>query len=318
MCVVDLGRRCHRLAVRHLGRANFALDVKLALHAIDDDLKVELAHALDHSLARLFITGETERRVLGGELDKGVSHLILLLLGSRLHSNLDDRLREVHLLEDNRLLGVTEGIAGGGVLQADERDDITRNSAVDVSAVDGVHLEQAANALFLALHRVEDTGALVQDTRVNASKRKRTDEGVVHDLECKGGEGLRVRRLTLHRRIVLGVHALDSRDVERRRHVVDNGIEKRLDAFVLESSAKNNRGVNLSQAALADDRLETLLRQLLALEVGLHRLVISLDSKLDQLLTVLLGLLLHVIRNVHVVELGACSQALIVHTSALL
>src|SRR5262249_44357458 len=34
----------HRFAVRHLGAADIGLDLEFALHAVDDDLEVQLAH----------------------------------------------------------------------------------------------------------------------------------------------------------------------------------------------------------------------------------------------------------------------------------
>jgi hypothetical protein len=45
------------LAVRHLGRADVALHVELALHAVHDDLEVQLAHALDDGLPSLLCSG---------------------------------------------------------------------------------------------------------------------------------------------------------------------------------------------------------------------------------------------------------------------
>ena len=43
--VVDLGRAADRLAVGDLRLADVRLDLVLALHAVDDDLEVQLAHA---------------------------------------------------------------------------------------------------------------------------------------------------------------------------------------------------------------------------------------------------------------------------------
>ena len=45
---LDGGRLGDRLAVGDLRRADLALHVELAHHAIADDLQVQLAHALDH------------------------------------------------------------------------------------------------------------------------------------------------------------------------------------------------------------------------------------------------------------------------------
>ena len=51
------------LAVRHLRLADVGFDAELALHAVDDDLQVQLAHAGNDGLARLFVGVHAERRV---------------------------------------------------------------------------------------------------------------------------------------------------------------------------------------------------------------------------------------------------------------
>ena len=53
-----------RLAVRHLRPADVRLDLELALHAVDDDLEVQLAHAGDDRLAGLGVGAHAEGRVL--------------------------------------------------------------------------------------------------------------------------------------------------------------------------------------------------------------------------------------------------------------
>eukprot|EP00302_Diacronema_sp_CCMP2436_P025919 CAMPEP_0179931864 /NCGR_PEP_ID=MMETSP0983-20121128/10922_1 /TAXON_ID=483367 /ORGANISM="non described non described, Strain CCMP 2436" /LENGTH=262 /DNA_ID=CAMNT_0021836351 /DNA_START=321 /DNA_END=1111 /DNA_ORIENTATION=+ len=70
--VLNLGRLGDALAVSHLRGAHVGLDLELALHPVDDDLEVQLAHAGDHGLARVLIATEAERRVLGSELDERV------------------------------------------------------------------------------------------------------------------------------------------------------------------------------------------------------------------------------------------------------
>src|SRR3546814_15235798 len=75
--------------------------------------------------------------------------------------HLDDRLRELHALQDDRVLRVAQRLAGGGVLQAGDGDDVAGAGLLDVLAVIGVHLQHAADALAVALHRVEDLRARV-------------------------------------------------------------------------------------------------------------------------------------------------------------
>ena len=69
----------------------------------------------------------------------------------RLDRDLDDRLGELHLLEDDRLLRIAERVAGARVLQAGERDDVAGIGFLDVLAVVGVHQQHAADALVLVL-----------------------------------------------------------------------------------------------------------------------------------------------------------------------
>jgi hypothetical protein len=50
---VTLDGLLDRLAVGHLRLADVGLDLELALHAVDEDVEVQLAHALDDRLAGL-------------------------------------------------------------------------------------------------------------------------------------------------------------------------------------------------------------------------------------------------------------------------
>src|SRR3546814_7683449 len=59
-----LDRLADRLAVGDLRLADIGLDVELALHAVDEDVQVQLAHAGDDGLAGLFVGMHAERRVL--------------------------------------------------------------------------------------------------------------------------------------------------------------------------------------------------------------------------------------------------------------
>ncbi|GMA88024.1 hypothetical protein GCM10025868_32740 [Angustibacter aerolatus] len=68
MRVVDLhDLATDGLAVGDLGLADVRLDLELAPHAVDEDVEVELAHALDDGLAGLLVLLHLEGRVLLGE-----------------------------------------------------------------------------------------------------------------------------------------------------------------------------------------------------------------------------------------------------------
>ena len=150
---VALGRAADGLAVGDLRLADVGGDLELADHAVDEHVEVQLAHAGDERLAALLVRLDAEGRVLLGEALEGDAELVLVGLGLRLDGDLDDRLGEGHRLEHDRVLRVGQRVAGEGVLEADGRGDVARVDLVDLLAVVGVHLEDAPDALLLALRR---------------------------------------------------------------------------------------------------------------------------------------------------------------------
>lgn len=70
--------------------AHVGLDLELALHAVDEDVQVQLAHALDEGLAGPAVLLDAERRVLFNELLDSGTQLLLVSLGLRLDGDLDD------------------------------------------------------------------------------------------------------------------------------------------------------------------------------------------------------------------------------------
>ena len=74
-----------------------------------------------------------------------------------------------------------------------------RVHGVDVLAVVRVHLQQAADALLVALRRVQDVGAGGQRAGVDAEVGELADVRVGHDLERQSGE----RRLRVGRALDL-------------------------------------------------------------------------------------------------------------------
>src|SRR5690606_13254343 len=92
-------------AVRHLRCADVALDVELALHAVNDDLQVQLAHTGDDGLTGLLVGTHAERRVFLRQAVEGDAHLLLVALGLRLDGDVNHRIREFHALQDDRVVG---------------------------------------------------------------------------------------------------------------------------------------------------------------------------------------------------------------------
>ena len=113
------------------------------------------------------------------------------------------------------------------------------------------------------------------------------------------------------------VDAGDRRNVERRRQVVDDRVEHRLDALVLERGAADHRHerriflADRFDAALAQAGLELGFGDRLAAEILLEQLVVGLADLFDQDVVVRLGVGQHVGRNVLDVVVGAHGLVLV-------
>src|SRR3546814_4209056 len=125
------------------------------------------------------------------------------------------------------LTDVAQGFTRGYVFQAHHCGDVASQNFLDFSTVVGVHLQDTANTLFLALDRVVDRFTGVQNTRVNAHEGQLTYERIAHELECQSRElGAIISRQADGVAVV--VHAFDWRDIDGRRQVIKNGVEHAL------------------------------------------------------------------------------------------
>ena len=155
---------------------------------------MQLAHAGDDRLSGLRIGEHAEGRILLGQLAERDAELVLVGLRLRLDRDVDHRVRELHALEDDRVLVVAERVARARVLEADRRADVAGPDLLDLLALVRVHLQQARDALALVLARVVDVRARLQHARIDAEEGEPADERVGRDLERQRRE----RRLVAH------------------------------------------------------------------------------------------------------------------------
>src|ERR687890_842048 len=188
--VVLLDGLADRLAVGHLRLAHVGLDLELTPHAVDEDLQVQLPHAGDDRLAGLLVELDLEGRVLLGELLDGRAELLLVAFGLRLDGDRDDRRGEGHRLEDDRVLRVAERVTRGGLLQADDRDDLAGAHAIALLALVGVHLVDLADPLLAVLGAVEHRGPRGELAGVHADVGQLAEVLVGLDLEGQRRERL--------------------------------------------------------------------------------------------------------------------------------
>src|SRR3990167_6018384 len=286
MRVVDRVRAREAFAVGDLRGADIGFNLEFALHPVDENVEVKFAHALDDRLARLLVRRNTERGIFRGKALEGEAHLFLVGLGFGLNRQFDDRLRKHHAFKDHRLGGVAQRVTGRGVLQADYRDDITGIGFLDILTVIRMHLNHAADAFLLAFDRIEEARARFKMAGIYAAESQRADERIVHDLERQHRQRLFIRRMADELFFSVRMDALDRGDFIRARQVIDNRIEERLNALVLEGRTAKDRVPGASADRLTDQALQRRHIRLLAVEIFSHAVVVELDTSLNHRRTV--------------------------------
>ena len=203
------------------------------------------------------------------------------------------------------MVGIAQRVAGGDALEAGQGDDVAGAGFLHVLAVVGVHQQHAADALLAVLGAVQHAGRRFEHARIDAREGERADERIGHDLEGKRGQRRVVARRQRDRLVGAHLDALDVGHVDRRRQVVDDGVEHGLHALVLERRAAQHRHEGVGDRALADALDQRVVVGLLAGQVLLERDIVLLDGHLEHLVAPLGGLLLEVVRDLDDLELGA-------------
>ncbi len=268
------------LAISDLRRADIGVDFIGTPQNIDLDVEMQLAHALEDRLAGFLIGRNAEGRILRRELRQSDTELFLVGLRLRLDRDLDDRIGKFHPLQNHRLVLIAERVAGAGILEARERNNVAGIGFLDVFAIVGVHQQHAADALALVLGRVDHSRAQFDLARIDARESQRADKRIIHDLEGKHGERLVIAGDADHFLASVGIDALDGFAVERRWQIIDDGIEQRLHALVLERGTAEDRNERNMPHRFADESLKRRLVRLGAVEIGTHHIVIELDCRI--------------------------------------
>ena len=171
----------------------------------------------------------------------------------------------------------------------DDGRDVAGIAGVDVFALVGLNLDEAADALALVGARIVDRVALAQLARVNAEENELADERIAPKLERERTELGIVVRERLHRLAGIGVLTLGRRNVERAGKVVHHGVDKVLNALVLEGGATGDRNKLVRDGLPANGCLEILLGDRLFLQEQHADLLVEIAHLLDEVLIGLFG-----------------------------
>jgi hypothetical protein len=258
---------------------------------------------------RVLVRLDLEGRILLHQLPQALAQLLLVGLGLGLHGQGDDGGGEADGLQHHGLCGVADGVAGGHVLEAHRGRDVASVDLLDLLALVGVHLEEAADAFLLALGAVQHAVARLHGPGVDPDEGQLAHERVGHDLEDESAEGRVVAGLPRHQLARLGVVGHGGGDVQGRRQVVDDRVQHGLDALVLEGRPADDREQLHGDGGLADARLQLGHGGGLAAHVLLHQVVVTrfrsgLGHLVDHLVAVVLRIVQQVGGDIDDLELG--------------
>ena len=244
------------LFVGNLRGTYVSLDLKLSEETVNDNVEVKLTHTGDDRLSCLLVCECTECRVFFSKFLKSHDHLLLGSSGLRLDSYFDNRLRELHGLEDDRMIIITERVTCCCVLQTNCSSDITGEYFGDLFSVVSVHLEDTSDTLFLTLCCIGNIRTCFQNAGVNTEEAKLTNERVSHDLERQCSERALIGSRTLFFLFSIRVNTLDCRNIQRGRHVVNDCIEHHLNTLISKRCTADDRDDVTSACSLTESCLQ--------------------------------------------------------------
>ena len=247
------------------------------LEAVEQDADLRLADGGDDGLAGVLVTIDLEGRVcVSGLLEEGVE----LALGSALIGLDGNAVERVGEAERGGLdlAGHAEGVARLG-LELGNDDDVASGGGRDVRGVLAAHEIQVTEALGLTRAGVGELDAGGKGACQDLEEGKAAVLRVVQGLEGKGDGTVVVGRDVK----LLAVNQRDAAEVCHGREPRDDGIHEGDDALLLDAAAREHGDKDALGDGLGQQALELVLRDLLALEVLHHDLVVGLGNEVGEL-----------------------------------
>src|SRR3989475_11499740 len=285
---LPLGAPLDRLLVRDARRQQVHVHVVLALHALDDHLDVEAAHARDEELLRLGFVMVVDRRVLLGDARQRVRDLVLVASRLGLDRERDGRLGERDPRQLERLALVAQRVARERLLELLGDADLAGTERLDVLLRLAHEPRDVPHALSDGARGVEERRVGPERAAVDAEERELADVGVGERLEHQCGHG----RLGIGRarprllRLEVGPRHLAA--VGGRGQRVDDEVEQRGRSQVARGGGAEDRHELAAGEAGAEGSEHLGLAERAFIEVLVEQLVVRLGSGFDEPLAVLL------------------------------
>ncbi len=129
------------------------------------------------------------------------------------------------------MLFIANCITGRRKFESNRCRDISGINLIKLCSLICVHLQNTAYTFFFAFGRIQYIGTGIDCSGINSEKCQFSNERVRHNFKCQRGERFIVGRVSLYL-VTVQVSSLNCRDICRRRHKLQNCIQKFLNAFV--------------------------------------------------------------------------------------
>ena len=162
-----------------------------------------------------------------------------------------------------------------------------------------MHLQDTANPFVVVFVGVVNGGTGGDDTGVHTEEAEFTHIGVGGDFKRQSRKGLVVGRVPDFFFIGVRIDALDGGHIQRRRHIVNDGVQQLLHTLILIRGTAGYRNDLVGDGALTQSSLDFCNRNLFAFQILHHKLFVLLSAGFQQLIPIFLSFFLHVVGDFH-------------------
>ena len=271
--------------------------LELTQQTVNNDLQVQFAHTGDDGLACFFIGVFTERRVFFRQFCQSNAHFLLTGFGLRLNGNTNNRFRKFHGFQHNLCLFIAQRVAGDRVLHTYHSGNVSGIANINVFPIIGMHLQNTSETLFLLFDRVVRRFTRSDLTTVYAEKAEFSDIRIGHNLKCQRCKRTVVICRTFNFLTGIGICPLDGGNIQRRGHIINDGIQQLLYALVFIRRTASNRYKCVFNGSFSNTGFEILDGQIIVFQKLIQQCLVCFGNGFYQFLAVFLCQFLHIFRN---------------------
>ena len=254
---------------------------EFTFETVNDDFQVKFTHTGNNGLSGFGVAGNGEGRVFFSKSNQSCGKFISVRCGCRFNRNRDNRFREGHGFQTDRMLFITECITCCNVLETNCCSDVTAEDFIAFFTGICMHLKQTTETFGLGGTGVVCGHTANCCTGINTEEVEFTNERVGSNFECQSGERFIVTAMTDFRFLGERVGSLGFPDINRRGQIIGNSVQERLNTFVLECGSAEDRNDVSGNNALTESFAENFLFRQFAFEECHHDIFIIICCGFD-------------------------------------